>query len=75
MKIKKLSLKADELRVESFDTLSGAAGRGTVFGHDCPTYSCEGTCGASPPPSDTTLAAEAIIRPTRQADTCLVCCV
>ncbi|HEU0052627.1 MAG TPA: hypothetical protein VFQ39_05595 [Longimicrobium sp.] len=74
---KKLSLRVDTLRVESFDTDAGAAARGTVHAWDgaaCVTFSCEGTCGA-PPPSDGT-AWKAVPKPTRQDVTgCLPCCV
>jgi hypothetical protein len=48
--MKKLELKLDELRVESFDTAAAAhETRGTVRGHvntdSCPGLSCAVTCG------------------------------
>jgi hypothetical protein len=72
---KKLGLKADELRVESFGTVDGTPARGTVLGKDgtdCYTYSCEGTCGASPPSyADAQKAgAGTFVDPTY----CIVCC-
>lgn len=53
--MKKLALKPDELRVESFDTASTEREmRGTVEGHNslngtCPytCYTCAGSCGGS----------------------------
>ncbi|HEU0052626.1 MAG TPA: hypothetical protein VFQ39_05590 [Longimicrobium sp.] len=72
---KKLTLDADRLRVESFGTDDGAAARGTVYGKDdsdCFTYSCQGTCGASPP----SFQAVERERPTNaQLTLCLACCV
>jgi hypothetical protein len=73
MKTGKLSLKAEDLRVESFRVDERGAGRGTVYGHDCQTYSCGGTCGASPPESN--VAPPGAIRPTQNDDTCLICCI
>ena len=50
----KLSLKLDDLRIESFETAGESASRGTVLGHG-PTvngktcgYSCPNTCGIVP---------------------------
>lgn len=50
--MKKLSLRLDELRVETFDTVGGGSSeRGTVKGHyytwvSCPHNTCDGTtCG------------------------------
>ncbi|HSU15932.1 pinensin family lanthipeptide [Longimicrobium sp.] len=48
--MKKMRLNLEQLAVESFETDSDRARRGTVRGHDvcsdlC-TYSAEGTCGA-----------------------------
>jgi hypothetical protein len=75
MKIRKLSLKTEDLRVESFRTDARPDGRGTIFAHDCPTYSCGGTCGASPPPSDTdTTALQANNRTRVEMTLCLPCC-
>jgi hypothetical protein len=73
---KKLTLDADALRVESFGTVDGTPARGTVLGKDdsdCYTYSCQGTCGASPP---SLAAAERDAGPTRiNLTACQVCCV
>jgi hypothetical protein len=75
---KKLSLDLANLRVDSFETVDGAEGRGTVQGlggSDCYTYSCppNGTCGASPP---STIEARALFGRTRVELTfCLPCCV
>lgn len=74
---KKLSMDLGELRVESFDTQGQHPLRGTVYGQeddsDCYTYSCQGTCGASPP-SHHNLEKEGA--PTRLVLTvCAVCCV
>lgn len=84
--MKKLSLKLDELRVESFATDDDGDGRGTVRGHvqsidhtECPVlecYSYGGTCGASPPSDwyrdrNTARYARTADCPTRN----LYCCV
>lgn len=46
----KLRLDMAELKVESFDTFVAEGRRGTVRANSgCVTYSCPGTCGASPP--------------------------
>lgn len=50
--MRKLALKLDDLRIESFETTSGSAGNGTVFGEQCTCYTdctCPGcpTCGDS----------------------------
>ena len=51
--LRKLSLRLDELSVESFDTTAAGRQRGTVFGEQCtcPTactcpgcYTCDNTC-------------------------------
>lgn len=50
--MKKLRLRMDDLRVESFATLGGPAQpRGTVRGHE-PTVMCSGTCTANPDCTD-----------------------
>jgi hypothetical protein len=68
--MKKLSLDLAELRVESFDTFVPEAQRGTVRGNgSCYTYSCPGTCGATPP-SDSTLEKMDLSRTN-----CPQCCV
>ena len=52
--MKKLSLRLDELKVETFDPAAAAVEpRGTVRGNadtdvPCCTASCGGTCGAQP---------------------------
>lgn len=74
---KKLTLDLADLRVDSFRTAPEASARGTVFGRDesdCYTYSCQGTCGASPP-TDSTTPRAALDKPTRDDLTlCLPCC-
>ena len=77
--MKKLSLDLNQLAVESFETDSDEQSpRGTVRANgDCVTYSCEGTCGASPP-STTDAAAIAISRlcgDTEDMTGCMPCCV
>lgn len=66
-------LKLEELAVESFEAGAADAMPGTVHARqDCVTYSCQGTCGASPP-TDSTTALQA--KPTRDELTlCLPCC-
>lgn len=51
MKTGKLSLDAELLRVESFRTVAGGGGRGTVLanGYTEPDYPSCAPCGASPP--------------------------
>ena len=48
---KKLRLGLDTLRVDTFETVAAAEGRGTVraLEYTCGP-SCNRTCGASPPP-------------------------
>lgn len=63
MRTRKLSLDADQLRVESFRTVGDSGERGTVHAHGYtePDYpSCARTCGASPP-QPTVLCARAMI--------------
>jgi hypothetical protein len=58
--MKKLKLRLDDLRIDSFDTTAPQKAKGTVFGEQCTCYtqctcpgcptcdaSCNGTCGAS----------------------------
>ena len=77
--MEKLRMELDALRVESFDTGEVMARPGTVFGRQCPTYSCQGTCGASPPPSETdTTALEMAQAPRTRGggfSDCFACCV
>jgi hypothetical protein len=48
--MRKLSLDLAELAVESFETFVDERDRGTVRANcGCVTWSCAGTCGASPP--------------------------
>ena len=70
--MKKLKLELDELAVETFETGDAEALPGTVHARqDCVTYSCAGTCGASPPTDSTALPA----KPTRDDMTmCIPCC-
>ena len=70
---KKIALDADTLRVESFPTVDGPDGRGTVHAHGYtdPDYpSCARTCGATPPP-DTEICFAGRLAPTLQQ----ACCV
>lgn len=63
MKTGKLSLDAEQLRVESFRTDPDEGRRGTVLAHGYtePDYpSCARTCGASPP-QPTVLCARGMI--------------
>jgi hypothetical protein len=52
--MKKLALKLDDLRVDTFQTSGDSAGRGTVMGHgptvmgNTCTPSCPYTCGIIP---------------------------
>ncbi|HEX8693740.1 MAG TPA: hypothetical protein VF746_15065 [Longimicrobium sp.] len=52
--MKKLNLKLDELKVETFETGVSESLRGTVrmnqqqTNEPCCTWSCGGTCGAAP---------------------------
>lgn len=77
--MKKLSLDLAELRVESFETDANALSpRGTVRGNaesDCCTYSCEGTCGASPPSTDNPAFPTRLCGDTEDMTGCLPCCV
>jgi hypothetical protein len=58
--MKKLKLRLDDLRVDTFDTSAGRKEKGTVFGEQCTCYtqctcpgcptcyaSCNGSCDAS----------------------------
>ena len=58
--MKKLRLKLDDLRIDSFDTTAPQKAKGTVFGEQCTCYtqctcpgcptcyaSCNGTCDAT----------------------------
>ena len=58
--MKKLTLKLDDLRIDSFDTTAAPRAKGTVFGEQCTCYtdctcpgcptcdaSCDGSCDAS----------------------------
>jgi hypothetical protein len=54
--MRKLALKLDDLRIDSFETMSGPAGKGTVFGEQCTCYTdctcpgcptCDATCGGN----------------------------
>lgn len=70
--MKKLALKLDDLRVDSFQTSADSAARGTVMGN-APTvmgytcgYSCPNTCGIVPDTQNCRAGA----RPT---DDCPVC--
>lgn len=58
----KLTLRLDDLRVDTFDTTPAERGRGTVFGQQCTCYTvctcpgcptCDGTCPADPSCADT----------------------
>jgi hypothetical protein len=57
---RKLTLKLEDLSVDSFDTTTGQKAKGTVFGEQCTCYtnctcpgcptcyaSCNGTCGGT----------------------------
>ncbi len=47
--MKKLTLKLDELNVETFVTFAAETDRGTVRANGgCQTFSCLGTCGIAP---------------------------
>ncbi|HEU0053602.1 MAG TPA: hypothetical protein VFQ39_10510 [Longimicrobium sp.] len=54
--MRKLTLKPEALRIESFDTGAAAGRDGTVRGHDsritefCPTWNCGGATRRSCPP-------------------------
>lgn len=60
--MRKLSLKLDDLRIESFDTAAAAEEKGTVVAEQCScgatcmadygtcAYSCRATCNGSCPP-------------------------
>ena len=58
--MRKLTLKLDDLRIDSFQTTPGERGKGTVFGEQCTCWtnctcpgcptcdaSCNGTCGGT----------------------------
>ncbi|HEX2079815.1 MAG TPA: hypothetical protein VHG08_19015 [Longimicrobium sp.] len=50
--MKKLTLKLDDLRVETFTTAEQTGGKGTVQGHYGTTHTqqgqtCQGSCGAN----------------------------
>ncbi len=59
--MRKLALKVDDLRVDSFETVEAAEGRGTVAAHaptedlNCTAETCpssQPTCGILPPTYD-----------------------
>jgi hypothetical protein len=54
--MKKLALKLDDLRIDSFETTSRTSGKGTVFGEQCTCWTnctcpgcptCDATCGGN----------------------------
>jgi hypothetical protein len=75
--MKKLSLDLAELRVESFETdADEQSPRGTVHANGgCVTYSCQGTCGASPPSTIEPAFPTRLCGDTEDMTGCLPCCV
>lgn len=68
----KLKLDLDRLSVETFETALENGGRGTVRGYR-DTYSCAGTCGASPPETIDCRRPTTLV--TDEMTLCFACCM